>query len=296
MKSHIKPLILATIASVSLLASCMNAAKPQVMARHVPERMDDFVFENNLVCGRIYGEALEGNPTSPGIDVWVKLPGKLVADDWYRHYSEEGSEDYYHHDHGGKDCYKVAVSLGGGASAPVLCGRLVFPPTNYRSWEILKDEPDEVVFRLDYPEWELDGEKFALSKKISVVPDTYFFKVEDEWTFSGAYGDSLEVAAGINRHIALGTIEREIFDDDRYALWEHASDTSHEAEDGMLGVAVYIPGAESSRLSHGDDHGIVTKTVKSGEILEYYFGSCWSKGDIKTADEWFDMVRNLQLW
>ena len=156
-----------------------NSESPVCVARQVPERMDDFVFENNLVCGRIYGQALEGNPTSPGIDIWVKLPGALVADDWYRHYSEEGSEDYYHHDHGGKDCYKVAVSLGGGASAPILGGRLVLPPTNYRSWEIIKESPEEVIFRLDYPEWEVDGERFALSKTITVVPDTYFFKAED---------------------------------------------------------------------------------------------------------------------
>ena len=41
--------------------------------------MSDFVFENNLIAGRFYGKALEGNPTSPGIDIWVKLPGALVA-------------------------------------------------------------------------------------------------------------------------------------------------------------------------------------------------------------------------
>ena len=58
---------------------------PRVMARAVPERKDDFVFENDLIAGRFYGKALEGDPTSPGIDVWVKLPGALVADDWYAH-------------------------------------------------------------------------------------------------------------------------------------------------------------------------------------------------------------------
>ena len=77
------------------------------MARAVPERADDFVFENDLIAGRFYGEALEGNPTSPGIDIWVKKPGALVADEWYKGAMED--PDYYHHDHGGKDCYKVAA-------------------------------------------------------------------------------------------------------------------------------------------------------------------------------------------
>ncbi len=293
MKISIKSLAIAATATVIAFSSCTTKHEAKVMARYVPERMDDFVFENNLVCGRIYGEALEGNPTSPGIDIWVKLPGALVADDWYRHFSEEGSEDYYHHDHGGKDCYKVAVSLGGGASAPVIDGQLVLPPTNYRSWEILEDSPERIVFRLDYPEWEFDGEKIALSKTITVTPDTYFFKAEDLWTFSGKHGESLEIAAGINRHTALQTIENENFGKDSYALWEHASDTSHESEDGMLGVAVYMPGAESVRLSDDGIHGIVTRTVKSGETLEYCFGSCWSKGNIKSAEEWFNTVNAL---
>ena len=61
---------------VLALAFAVSCAPKEfrVMARYVPERADDFVFENNLIAGRFYGEALEGNPTSPGIDVWVKIP------------------------------------------------------------------------------------------------------------------------------------------------------------------------------------------------------------------------------
>ena len=126
-----KKALLIMMAALSALAGCKttgkagdSAAEPKdttVMARFVPERMDDFVFENDLIAGRFYGKALEGNPTSPGIDIWVKLPGKLVANEWYAKAMEDGG--YYHRDHGGKDCYKVAVSLGGGASAVMLDGR-----------------------------------------------------------------------------------------------------------------------------------------------------------------------------
>ena len=128
------------------------------MARHVPERADDFIFENNLICGRIYGQALEGNPTSPGIDIWVKLPGALVADQRYKDELENGKT--YHKDWGnGKDCYKVAVSLGGGASAPLVDGQLCYPATNWRSYEILSKTPEEVVFVLTYPAWQAGDKK-----------------------------------------------------------------------------------------------------------------------------------------
>jgi len=136
---------LVLVLAVLLLASCKEQVDTaKVMARAVPERADDFVWENDVVAYRAYGEALEGNPTSPGFDVWVKKPGKLVANDWYKHAVEE-DPDYYHHDHGGKDCYKVAVSLGGGASVPMLDGNMIFPATNYRACEIL-EQSDEKGF------------------------------------------------------------------------------------------------------------------------------------------------------
>lgn len=75
------------------LSGCKTTPETRVLARFVPERSDDFVFENKLIAGRFYGQALEGNPTSPGIDVWVKLPGRLVANEWYQGALED--TDYY---------------------------------------------------------------------------------------------------------------------------------------------------------------------------------------------------------
>ena len=40
------------------LCACSSQSEQKVMARYVPERADDFVFENNLIAGRIYGNAL----------------------------------------------------------------------------------------------------------------------------------------------------------------------------------------------------------------------------------------------
>ena len=269
------------------LAGCKKEPETKVMARYVPERSDDFVFENNLIAGRFYGEALEGNPTSPGIDVWVKLPGKLVANDWYKGAMED--PDYYHHDHGGKDCYKVAVSLGGGASAPFIEGELCLPPTNYRSYEMQEEGPDKVSFVLHYPAWQAaDGITVSLDKKVTVVADSYFCDVEDTYTFTGA--DSLTIAAGVNRHPAQNTMLAEIIGSGCYALWEEASDQSIEPEDGQLGVAVVVPGSELCFVTSDDVHGVCLREVASGEPFRYKFGSCWSKGDVKDADSWFILV------
>ena len=270
------------------LAACTQAPEKKVMARFVPERADDFVFENNLIAGRFYGQALEGNPTSPGLDIWVKLPGKLVADEWYKGY-ETQSDEYYHHDHGGKDCYKVSVSLGGGASTPLIDGQLRFPATNYRSYDIVKETPEKVVFTLHYPEWEaVDGVKVSLDKTVTVTPDTYFCDVEDIYTFTGR--DTLAIAAGINVHAAQNTVEKQSVLPTAVAIWEHASDQTFEPEDGMLGVAVVMPEADATFLTEDGTHLVACKRIVSGEPLHYSFGSCWSKGDVKTAEEWFALV------
>lgn len=262
-----------------------DSSGAKVMARYVPERMDDFVWENNLVCYRAYGKALEGNPTSPGFDIWVKLPGALVANDWYKEAQKD--ENYYHHDHGGKDCYKVSVSLGGGASAPYVDGRLCYPVTNYRSWEIVSESDDEISFILHYPAWDVNGVQVSLDKKITVTKDSYFCTAED--VYNGDF-ESLTIAAGVFIHEEGYSF----VSDDRFAVWEHASDQSVEPEDGMLGVAVYMPYADEVKKLEGEKpHIVALKTVKPGESLTYHFGSCWSKGDIDSFGEWFSLVSNM---
>ena len=95
---------------------------------------------------------------------------------------------------------------------------------------------------LHYPEWEAaEGVKVSLDKQVTVTADSYFCRVDDTYKFTGA--DKLTIAAGLLRHSAQQTIEQERLTPIAYAIWEHASDQSVEREDGMLGVAVVVPGA-----------------------------------------------------
>jgi len=282
--------VVVTLLCFSLALSLLPciAGNPRVMCRQVPERYDDFVFENNLVAGRIYGRALEncgkGQITSPGIDVWVKTPGDLIADRRYKDDLECGRS--YHKNWGdGKDCYKVGKSLGAGASSPIADGKLCLPATNYRTWEILKETNNEVVFLVRYPEWTIPGGvKVALEKTFTVIPDTYFIKVEDVYYFTGAR--TITIGAGVNRHVKEKTMVTEEFGLDRYMLWEHASDTSAEPEEGMLGISVIMPECDKVLLTKDGTHAVCCKEVHSGETLTYWFGSCWTGGTIKNYLSW----------
>ena len=123
---------------------------------------------------------------------------------------------------------------------------------------------------------------------MTVVADSYFCDVEDVYTFSGA--PMLAIAVGVNQHYEQNTVEKNHSGKDRYAIWEHASDQSVETEDGMIGVAVVMPEAQMICMTTDHSHALLLKGVSSGDSLHYKFGSCWSKGDIKTAEEWFKLV------
>ncbi|MDX9903908.1 MAG: DUF4861 family protein, partial [Bacteroidales bacterium] len=70
--------------------------------RFVPERMDDYTWENDRIAFRIYGPALIAKDgPSNGLDVWVKRTDKMVIDRWYSEYLA-GKNSY--HDDNGEGC------------------------------------------------------------------------------------------------------------------------------------------------------------------------------------------------
>ena len=60
-----------------------NAYELKTFGRFVPERYDDYAWENDRIAFRIYGLALiPKDGPSNGIDVWMKRTDKLVIDRW----------------------------------------------------------------------------------------------------------------------------------------------------------------------------------------------------------------------
>ena len=88
---------------------------PKTFSRYVPERKDDFAWENDKIAFRMYGKALEGTKEDAyGMDVWVKRTDKLILNERYK-------QGEYHIDHGdGNDYYHVGFSLGAGNMAPYM--------------------------------------------------------------------------------------------------------------------------------------------------------------------------------
>lgn len=283
----------------------MRKVDSLVTARAVPRFKDDFVWENRLICMRSYGRGMEDETLSPGFDIWSKIPGRLVSDQWYHQMTKPGGDRiYYHHAPEGKDCFKVGKSLGGGSSMPIIGGRIQYPATNWRESRIISKKYREIVFELDYPEWEGDcGVKFSLKRRIHVFDNTYFIKVEDEYNVSQAGGDvAVQVAIGVrNADMLKGAPGKgwpSYFAQGRMAFWTAATDQSVEAESAMLGTAVAVKGeCTAPMLSQDKKNWIVCQKLKPGKnIVTYWSGNTWSKGNIKTSQEWFNLVKSLEIF
>lgn len=245
----------------------------------MPERYDDYAWENNLCAYRLYGPALETSPEkliTPGIDVWVKCTEKLVIDEWY-------AKGDYHHNYGdGMDCYKVGKTLGGGASVPMVEEKFWPMEHNYATARTLDNGPIRTSVELTYVPWDVNGTPVSLVKTITLDANQRFNRMEN--IYEGTF-EELPIAAGFVRHEVKGTEQGEGW----LAMVEAVSDSKQPEVDGDIYQAVVLPGAEM----HADllGHSLAVMATKPGEKLTYYSASGWSQGGVESMEEWVETIK-----
>ena len=129
--------------------------------RFVPERKEDFAWENDKIAFRMYGKELENTPKEMayGIDVWVKSTERMVINERYK-------RGKYHENLGdGMDYYHVGITLGAGNMAPYLNDSIYYS-RNYVRWKILDNGPLRTTFQLEYDDWDVAGKKVNAKKII----------------------------------------------------------------------------------------------------------------------------------
>lgn len=263
----------------AVIAGEREAYVSKAYGRQVPERYDDYAWENDKVAYRLYGPALETSPEkliTPGIDVWVKSTDRLVIDERY-------ARGQYHHDYGdGMDCYKVGVTLGSGASLPFTNGKFWMMGHNYAAQRTLDNGPLRTTVELTYAPFDVDGKEVSLVKTISLDAGSHFSRMENRYA-----GAEMPIAAGVVRHDVKGFGQGAGW----LALREAASDSAAPASDGDIYLAIVLPGAEILPDTLG--HALAVKTAADGEALVYYAGSGWSKGGIDDMGQWQEMTADL---
>ncbi len=246
--------------------------------RFVPERLDDYAWENDKIAFRAYGPALESAPgemlASPGYDCWVKCVDTLVVDARYK-------RGDYHHNYGdGMDCYKVGRTLGAGASAPVVEDQLCLS-RNFTSYQTLENGPIRTSVKLTYAPFMAGDKEVTLTKIITLDAHTHFNRMEN--IYEGDF-EALPIAAGFIRHKVKGLSTGEGW----LAFSEEASDSKQPEVDGDLYFAVVLPGAELRAELAG--HAVAVATTEPGDTLVYYAGAGWSHGGVNDMPHWMALT------
>ena len=194
-----KLLRLASISSLLLLGSCTTQAPETVVqARHVPERMDDFAFENDKVAFRLYGPALKDSTENNGTDCWLKRVDYPIIDKWYK---ENANGVSYHEDHGeGYDPYHVGSSLGCGSIAlwnqQANGDDKLVQPNVYSDYSIIEKTSDKIVFELTYS---YNAQGIVETKRITLEKGSQFYQAQSQFTQDGQ-PVQLQVAVGVTTH------------------------------------------------------------------------------------------------
>lgn len=257
-------------------------ASPETMAfgRFVPEREDDFAWENDKVAFRIYGPSSSGKGQVSGVDAWLKKVPYAIIDKWYAGHQEGIS---YHKDHGeGYDPFHVGDSRGVGGTAVWIDGA-TWPAGKYMDYEVLESGGDRVSFKVTY-EWETPLGMVGESKTISLSLGEQLYRVNSVFTLDGEPA-SLPIAIGLTTHDEkaqvsgqgeLGRISTSEKIDD-IGVWTGALlDPARTLE------VVHVPSDEKD-ASH---IWLLTTTGDNGE-LEFRAGFAWeAAGDIGSFEQW----------
>ena len=276
------------LALLSLTACHKEVQQAKVYGRYVPERKDDFAWENEYAAFRLYGAALKPENPSNGVDLWLKNSPALVIDTMYGRELKDHRPYHINYD-GNLDCYKVGHTCGAG-------GLVVLTEADgayqtwiggpYDRWEILEQTPDKFVFRLEYDSLLVADRILKEVLTITAEAGQLHNKAEVVLTSDqpSVFSHQLLVGGGIYLHdtvdyymtipeVGYVFYEEDALSDKQAAKmnYEYNGSTSQ----GRIQLSVKTPGA--TLMDIVDGNLIAVKPYQLGDTLTYFFGATWSE-------------------
>ncbi|QDO94297.1 DUF4861 domain-containing protein [Formosa sediminum] len=261
-------------------------------SRFVPERTDDYTWENNKVAFRTYGpqaqkmieDSIPGGTLSSGIDAWLKKVEYPIIDKWYAKNAKNPGA--YHIDHGeGLDNFHVGSSRGVGGSA-VKIDTSYYISKNFTDWKRISTGPIRTSFVLDYADWDAAGQTISEEKHISLDYGNNLSRFEIH--VSGTD----ELSVGLTLHDNEGTIT-ETVSEGWISYWESNYFNSE------LGTAVVAPkgvmqSSEYYVTSMKDRSNLYAQLKVNDNKVVYYAGFAWKESQqYPTKASWETYLREF---
>ena len=238
----------------------------------MPQRKDDFTWENDRIACRVYGPVLEAaGEISSGLDVWVKRTRKPVVEKWYYLAA-------YHNDHGeGLDMYKVGPSRGCGGTGIWRDGKLCVA-NNFVTWRLLENGPARVAFELSYAPYDAGGVKVRETRRLALETGSNLNRLETRFDWDGG-PDELQAVVGVVKREGGGAPDY-AQDGSWLAYWE-----PEQPGNGTIGCGVVM--TSPAKPLDTQEHALLRTTVKRGQPLVYYAGAGWTRsGDFPGKESW----------
>ncbi len=258
---------------------------PICYSRFVPERIDDYAWENDRVAFRVYGPVAQkmienGDPNgtlSSGVDCWLKRVKYPIINKWYKKYADKTGT--YHKDTGeGLDNYHVGKSRGCGGIA-VKTDSTYAVSKNFIKYKTITTGPIRTQFNLEYANWNANGKLIKESRIITLDKGSNLSKFEI--SLSGT--DTISI--GLTLHKNDGKISKNK-KNGWISYWENLDDS--ELGTGIVIDANKIIGFNTYISKKNDDvkNQFMQVKIKNKKLM-YYTGFGWKKSNqFSSNKEW----------
>jgi hypothetical protein len=257
-------------------------------SRFVPERANDYAWENDRIGFRMYGLQSANAPYKPGagIDGWLKRVEYPIINKWYKNNAEK--EGAYHIDTGeGHDPYQVGAGRGIGGIGIWLKDSL-YVSADFVSSKTIAVGPIRTIFELTYAPWDANGNKINEVKRISLDLGSNLSRFEEMLSSDQKLPN---MTVGISLHDKKGEVKASP-KEGWFRYWE-------PMDDSFLGTGIVLEPSMISdykdyRTTARDQSHLLVITKSPGKNAVYYAGFAWKKsGQFNTPEEWDLYLKNF---
>ncbi len=262
-------------------------------SRFVPERIDDYAWENDRVAFRMYGPKARqlveagkrGGIISSGVDCWLKRVEYPILNKWYKSYAD-GTGDYHKDTGEGLDNYHVGSSLGCGGTGSLYQGKLLVSG-NFSDYSTTSIGPIRTSFELDYAPWNTGTAEVKEVKRISLDKGSNLTRYEL------IFDQDVELVAGLSLDKNSLSISADK-ESGYFSSWRKQQDS--ELGLGIVTLPKYITGYQQKKVKGKPGEHLFVELKSVNKRIVYYAGFGWKKSQqFSSPDKWQQYLKQFGL-